>query len=451
MPDVAANAGVPETFYDSDFGGYVAVGGTSIGAPRLAGIVADISTGCAQRVGDFARRLAKLASKHVYGTAIRDITKGFDAHGATPKLISPGDNDLTRTHARKFKAAGGFDLATGFGAPIARGLSCPQITSLSPRRGPAGAHVTIRGLGLERATIKFGSKAARVLSRTVTTATVVVPAGKGSVTVSGSDAIGSGTRRAVFGYPGADTGAYRLAGEDGTIFSFGGARFFGSAAGRTTAPVVGIAVDHATGGYWLASSDGNVYNFNAPYLGSTLGLHLNQPVVGIAATAKGDGYWLVARDGGIFAFGRARFYGSTGGMHLNQPIVGIAGNERTGGYWLVASDGGIFSFHAPFHGSTGAMHLNRPIVGMVENPSSGGYWLVASDGGVFSFHAPFYGSTGAIRLNQPIAGMTATGNAHGYWFVARDGGVFTFGNARFAGSAGGMALSRPIVAITTAH
>jgi hypothetical protein len=451
VPDVAANAGVGETFYDSDFGGYVAVGGTSIGAPRLAGIVADISSGCARRVGDFAPRLAMLASKHVYGTALTDITRGFDAHGATPKLISPGDNDVTRTNARKFKAAGGFDLATGFGVPIARGLSCPQVMSLSPRRGRTGTHVTVRGLGLEQATITFGAKVARVLSRTATTAVVEVPAGKGSVNVSGSDPIGSGRRHALFGYPDADTGAYRLAVDDGAIFTFGGARFFGSASGRTTAPVVGIAIDHATGGYWLASSDGNVYNFNAPYLGSTRGLHLNQPIVGVAATATGDGYWLVARDGGIFAFGGARFYGSTGGMHLNQPIVGIAGDERTGGYWLVASDGGIFAFHAPFHGSTGAMHLNRPIVGMVENPSSGGYWLVASDGGVFSFRAPFYGSTGALRLNQPIVGMTATGNAHGYWFVASDGGVFTFGNARFAGSMGGTALSRPIVAITTAH
>ena len=452
VPDVAANAGVPETFYDSDFtGGYVAVGGTSIGSPRLAGIVANINSGCARRVGDLAPRLARLAAKHVYGTALTDITQGLDAHGAVVKLVTPGDNDVTRTNARKFKAASGFDLSTGFGVPIARGLSCPQITSLSARRGPANTHVTIHGLGLERATISFGSKRATVLSATATTATVVVPAGKGTVSVSASDAIGSGTHHALFSYPDADTAAYRLAGSDGAVFGFGGAHFSGSAAGHTTAPIIGMAVDHATGGYWLASSDGNVYAFNAPYLGSKRGQHLNQPIVGIASNANGNGYWLVARDGGIFSFGKAKFYGSTGGMHLNQPIVGIASSERTGGYWLVASDGGIFAFHAPFHGSTGAMHLNRPIVGMVDNPITGGYWLVASDGGVFTFHTQFYGSTGAIHLNQPIVGMAATGNARGYWFVARDGGVFTFGNAHFAGSKGGSALGGPIVAITTAH
>jgi hypothetical protein len=452
VPDVSANAGVPETFYDSDFaGGYVAVGGTSIASPRLAGIVADISTSCASRIGDFAPRLAKLASKHVYGTALRDIIKGLDAHGAVPKLISPGDNDVTRTNGRKFKATTGFDLATGFGVPVAGGLACPQITSLSTRHGQSLDHITVRGFALQKATIKFGANTATVLSRTATTAKVVVPAGKGTATVSASGPIGSGTHHALFGYPDADRSSYRLSGTDGAIYSFGGAHFSGSAAGRVTAPIVGMAVDHSSGGYWLASSDGNVYNFGAANLGSMYGKHLNQPIVGIAATASGNGYWLVARDGGIFTFGKAKFYGSTGGIHLNQPIVGIAASERTGGYWLVASDGGIFAFNAPFHGSTGAMHLNQPIVGMADNPVTGGYWLVASDGGVFTFKTQFYGSTGAMHLNQPIVGMAATGNDRGYWFVARDGGVFTFGNAHFAGSKGGSPLAGPVVAITIPH
>jgi hypothetical protein len=458
VPDVAANAGVLETFYDSDFGAgadhWVAVGGTSIAAPKLAGIVADIGSGCGGRIGQFAPKLAALAAGHVYATALRDVTTGLDASGPTARLVTPGDNDLTRNHARTFKAAGGFDLSTGFGTPIARGLSCPQIMTLSPRRGPAGTHVTVHGLGLERATIRFGSTPARVLpGSTATSAIVVVPNGKGTVSVSGSDPIGSGKRTALFAYPGAGAvaGSYRTAAADGGIFTFGGAPFYGSPAGRTRAPIIGMAVDHATGGYWLAGSDGSVYNFNAPHLGSMGGRHLNQPIVGIAATTSGGGYWLVARDGGIFAFGDAAYHGSTGGMHLNQPIVGIAANERTGGYWLVAADGGIFAFNAPFHGSTGAIHLNQPIVGMIDNAATGGYWLVAADGGVFAFNAPFYGSTGAIHLNQPIVGAAATGDSHGYWFVARDGGVFTFGNARFAGSMGGTVLNQPMVAMTATH
>ncbi len=40
---------------------------------------------------------------------------------------------------------------------------------------------------------------------------------------------------------------------------------------------------------------------------------------------------------------------------------------------------------------------------------SDGYWLVASDGGIFSFgDARFFGSTGGMALNRPIVGMVPT-------------------------------------------
>ncbi|MGQ0520045.1 MAG: hypothetical protein ACT4PX_02690, partial [Actinomycetota bacterium] len=41
--------------------------------------------------------------------------------------------------------------------------------------------------------------------------------------------------------------------------------------------------------------------------------------------------------------------------------------------------------------------------------------------------------------------MTATPSGGGYWLVAADGGVFAFGDARFAGSAGGLRLASPVV------
>ena len=341
-----------EIFWDSNFGpandAWVPVGGTSIAAPKLAGFTADFASGCTGgRIGDVAPKIAALAKTHVYGVALTDAKTGIDFTGPNPVLVTPGDNDLTRNNSDKYHAASGFDMSTGQGTPIARGLSCPEIASLSPSRGKAGTHVVVHGIGLERATIRFGSTKAHVLSATSTTATVVVPAGKGAVSVAAADQIGGGSHHALFDYPGADTNAYRTVTANGGLFDFGsGARFYGSPAGAVTAPIIGMAVDHATGGYWLASSDGNVYSFNAPNLGSTHGMHLNQPIVGIAATGSGDGYWLVARDGGIFAFGNAPYRGSTGGIHLNQPIVGIATDTKTDGYWLVASDGGIFAFHA---------------------------------------------------------------------------------------------------------
>ena len=403
VPDISANAGAGETFYDSDFSvsnHWDAVGGTSIAAPLLAGVAADIAQGCqGGRLGHLAPRLHALAATHAYGSAFTDVTTGINWR-QNITIETPGSIDLTRNHAGAFKTAKGFDLATGLGVPIASGLACPRITSMTPNHGFAGMRVTLHGVGLERATIKFGTRTAKVLSAGPKRAVVVVPTGGGTVAVGGKSPIGAGNLVS-FSYPGADTGAYRTAAADGEVFNFGGAHAYGAPnPSAVHAPIVGMAVDHATGGYWLAASDGRVYSFHAPSLGDAAGHPLNQPIVGIAATKNGDGYWSVARDGGIFAFGKARFLGSTGGMHLNKPIVGITTDPKTGGYWLVASDGGIFAFHAPFFGSTGAMHLNKPIVGIAADAASGGYWLVASDGGVFSFRAPFYGSTGAIRSEQ---------------------------------------------------
>ena len=61
--------------------------------------------------------------------------------------------------------------------------------------------------------------------------------------------------------------------------------------------------------------------------------------------------------------------------------------------------------------------------------------MVASDGGVFSFgDARFFGSMGGVALARPVVGMAATPSGGGYWLVASDGGVFTFGDAPFTGA-----------------
>jgi cell wall-associated NlpC family hydrolase len=189
----------------------------------------------------------------------------------------------------------------------------------------------------------------------------------------------------------------------------------------------------------LALSNGTVYTFGgARYFGSPGAQPLNQPIVGITETADFGGYWMVAADGGVFSYGSARFFGSTGGMALDGPIVGLTPTPDAKGYWLVGSDGGIFSFgDAPYFGSMGGHALNEPIVGLTPTPDAKGYWLFASDGGIFSYgDAAFYGSTGDLALNQPIVAMAATPDGKGYWLMGADGGVFAFGDAAYYGSTG---------------
>jgi hypothetical protein len=186
VPDLAANAGVGEAFASG--GQWSLVGGTSIAAPRLAGIAADIAGGCTTALGSFNPRVYGLVKQGGYGSGVRDVPAG------------QGDNDLTGTNGGKYKSAQGFDLATGLGTPIASGLACPEVVRVRPASAAAGAHVAVDGLALTHATVMFGTHAATVVKRGATSATVVVPAGSGPVTVRASGAMGTGTYHASFTY-----------------------------------------------------------------------------------------------------------------------------------------------------------------------------------------------------------------------------------------------------------
>jgi subtilase family serine protease len=196
VPDISANAGVYETFYDD---GWIAVGGTSVAAPTLAGIAADIAQGSkGGRIGDFAPKLSALAAEHVYGTALTDVKTGFNWNSL--RVETPGSTDLTRTHAGLYRTAPGFDLATGFGTPLAPGLACPMVTAMTPNHGKAGARVTLRGVGLEKATIKFGSQTATVVSAAAKSAVVIVPQGSQTQSVTASDPMCTGNHLTSFKY-----------------------------------------------------------------------------------------------------------------------------------------------------------------------------------------------------------------------------------------------------------
>ncbi len=251
------------------------------------------------------------------------------------------------------------------------------------------------------------------------------------------------------------------------------------------------APDH---GYWLAGADGGVFAFGgAPFEGSMGATALAEPIVGMASTPDGRGYWLVASDGGVFSFGDAPFEGSMGATHLAKPIVGMAPTPDGAGYWLVASDGGVFSFgDAGFYGSLGRIrgrprrrhgaerrrprllaggvrrrglrlrrrrlprvdggqHLARPWWGF---PHPGRRRLLA--GGVrrrgLRLRRPLrrIDGRGAARRTGRVAVAPRPEVAGGYWEVAADGGVFAFGGAPFDGSAGGLRLAAPVVALAPA-
>jgi len=72
------------------------------------------------------------------------------------------------------------------------------------------------------------------------------------------------------------------------------------------------------------ASDGGIFSYgDARFYGSAGSLHLNQPIVGMAAMPDGSGYWFTATDGGLFNYGDAPFYGAAAGQGLGT-VVGMA-------------------------------------------------------------------------------------------------------------------------------
>jgi hypothetical protein len=141
-------------------------------------------------------------------------------------------------------------------------------------------------------------------------------------------------------------GYYLLAG-DGSVYTFGDARFAGSEGGwQANGVPIAIATDDATGGYWIVTTTGHVYNFDARFLGSKTTGH-RSPIVGIGAQPSGTGYWLVTQSGYVYGFGTAPLRGQEPGVKTVGITVPVSGR----GYYLLDAAGRVRNFWhaAPFH------------------------------------------------------------------------------------------------------
>jgi hypothetical protein len=453
VPDISANAGTPmviatppDAAANSTWGGFR---GTSLSAPLIAGLVADRNTGCTTSTGLLTTGLYSLAAAGAYGTALRDITVG--------------NNDMTGSNGRAYAAGTGYAAATGLGTPMAAGLSCPEVTSTNPTSGAPGMTVTIAGLGLEQASILFGSTPAVVSNATATSATVTVPAVTGTMSVSATDALGAGTETSVFNPPpptpaptpaptptvplatAPPSSGYDMVGSDGGVFVFSGpgesGGFFGSLPGLGVSvnDVVGMVPSSDDGGYFLVGRDGGVFAFgDGSYEGSLPGDGVTvDNIAGIVPTADNRGYFLVGADGGVFAFGDAPFLGSLPGDGVDvDDVIGIAATPDDRGYWVVEANGAVHAFgDAPDLGSVS--DSPSPVSGIAATPDGHGYWVVTQGGGVYSFgDAGSFGSPAQSGLTpaRPVIGLVPTADQGGYWLIGSDGGIFAYGDAGFDGS-----------------
>jgi hypothetical protein len=89
-------------------------------------------------------------------------------------------------------------------------------------------------------------------------------------------------------------------------------------------------------GYWLVAADGGVFTFGvARFFGSAANEAIGTSVTGIATTRDGGGYWLVAATAGVLPFGNAQFLGPSPNDPPFSPTAAIVATPDGRGYWLL--------------------------------------------------------------------------------------------------------------------
>lgn len=171
-----------------------------------------------------------------------------------------------------------------------------------------------------------------------------------------------------------------LHGATAAVSAFGAARDLGEPQGRLRSPVTGMDATPSGNGYWLVAEDGGVFAFgDARFFGSAAAIDKHAPVIAAAPTRSGNGYWLLSVDGGVFAFGDAAFRGSR--IDLGTPAVGIAAAPDGSGYWVVRANGGLHAFGAPHLGDVVGLDpaaARHPTVGIAAR-ARGGYWIAQGE------------------------------------------------------------------------
>jgi len=242
--------------------------------------------------------------------------------------------------------------------------------------------------------------------------------------------------------------AQAAAGHDDTVYTRGGADFFGSPATDPFPGLVAIAGLPRGDGYWMVSADGRVLHYGeARWYGSMYRKRLRSPIAGIVATPTGRGYWLFTHSGSVYHFGDATFRGSAAGDPGASAIMAMASTPSGNGYWLLNADGRVFNYgDAGWYGTIRGEQHSGFVIGIAPTISGRGYWLATTSGGVFSYgDADFHGSLGASPPARIIVGIARTPTGGGYWLATEGGRAVAFGDAEWKGDARPIAIDRRVV------
>ncbi len=228
---------------------------------------------------------------------------------------------------------------------------------------------------------------------------------------------------------------YRMVGQDGGVFDFGGAGFYGSLPKKhikPASPVVAIANTPDGLGYWIVTSGtgttagsavyafGDAKQYSADQSGKPAG------VVTLLPTHDGKGYWLVTSAGAVFRYGDAKAYGSKS----LSGVVGAAVTPDGKGYWMVTSAGKVYAFGdaKTYSAISGQGAVSGTISAMSPTLNGKGYYLVNTAGHVYCFgDAKSYGSVKSPT--PPITGIAVDAYGNGLWAAGANGSVYALGSA----------------------
>jgi hypothetical protein len=149
------------------------------------------------------------------------------------------------------------------------------------------------------------------------------------------------------------------------------------------------------------------------------------------------------------------YNGSVAVPDCHTAFAGIQADPNPDGGYLTFTNSAAVMSHGPHHSSDNPSFLvtdpHAPVVGMgatYSHDNEDCYYFASADGGVYAINAPFLGSATGLGLHAPIVAMALTPDHGGYWLVAADGGVFAFGDAGYFGSMGGHPINQPIVGMS---
>lgn len=383
-----------------------------------------------------------------------------------PSRYSPATDSFGIDYGRPSSRPTGFP-----GATIAPGAPAGTTTTSTLPAAPATSTTfeavtttTPRPPTTTVTTAATGGPATPTTAPTITTITTTTAAQPATTTTTAPTI--TTTTSTAEGPPVA--GGYWLVGQDGGVFAFGSAKFYGSSAqvgtGTGDNTIVAMAPTADGRGYWLVSQAGGVFPFgDAQFYGSIISMDLTEgPVVGMAASPDGRGYYMLDGGGGVYAFGDAHFEGSCftiGGCGPGLPVALLP--DATGnGYWVLLSNCEMVPFgDAPLFSNFGcesyAAANGVSAYAAARAPDGRGYWVLLAKQRTATEEPAIYPEGDAVNygdwtaLAKPVGrtwavALIPTDDGHGAWLVFADGTVQDLGDAPSQGGLAGARLHAPL-------